>query len=47
MKSGDFIFDCVNLLHWKCHKINLKHGRLDIDSPDWIRIKKNNNKSYQ
>ena len=24
MKRSDFIFDCVNLLYYKCYKINLK-----------------------
>lgn len=24
IRSSDIIFDCVNLLHYKCHKINLK-----------------------
>ena len=24
MRSNDFIFDCVNLLYYKCHKTNLK-----------------------
>ena len=24
MKESDFIFDCVNLLYCKCHKINFK-----------------------
>ena len=40
MKGSDFIFDCVNLLHYKCHKINLKRCGLYIDSPDWIKDKK-------
>ena len=35
-----FIFDCVNLLHEKCHKINLKRGGSYIDYPDWIKTKK-------
>ena len=26
VKGSDFIIDCVNLLHCKCHKINLKPG---------------------
>ena len=26
MKVSDFIFDCVNLLCHKCHKINFKRG---------------------
>ena len=37
MKSRYIIFDCVNLLHYKCHKINLKWGGSSIDSPDWIK----------
>ena len=24
MRSSDFIFDCVHLLFYKCHKINFK-----------------------
>ena len=40
MKNSDFIFDCVNLLHYKCHKINLKHCSLYLDSPDWMKNKK-------
>ena len=26
MKCSDFIFDCVNLLYCKCHKINSNRG---------------------
>ena len=26
IKGGDFIFNCVNLLYYKCHKINLNHS---------------------
>ena len=37
--EGAFIFDCVSWLHQKCHKINLKHGALYIDSPGWIKNK--------
>ena len=40
MKDGDFIFSCVSLLHYNCHKINPNCGRSYIDSPDWIKIKK-------
>ena len=40
MKSSAFIFDGVNLLYYKCHKINFKHGGSYIDSPDWIKKKK-------
>ena len=27
----DFIFDCVNLLHYKCYKINLKRKKKNND----------------
>ena len=37
MKGSDFIFDCVNLLYYKCHKINLNCGGSYIDSPDQIK----------
>ena len=35
---------CVNLLYYKCNKINFKRGGSYIDYLDWIK-KKNNNKS--
>ena len=34
MKGSNFIFNCVNLLHYKCHKIILKRGGLYVHSPD-------------
>ena len=40
MKGSGFIFDCFNLLHYKCHKINLNRGWSYIDFPDWIQNKK-------
>ena len=40
MKHSDFIFDCVNLMHFKCHKIDLNCGGLHIDSLDVMKIKK-------
>ena len=36
----EFVFDYVNLLYYKCHTINLNHGGSHIDSPDWIKNKK-------
>ena len=47
IKVSNFIVDYVHLLHDKCHKINLNCGGSYIDSSDWIKKKKNNNKSYQ
>ena len=40
MKGNDFIMDCVYLFYWRCHKINLKSGRSNIDSPDRMKTKK-------
>ena len=39
-KGSDFIFNCVHLLYYICHKINLNLVGLYIDSPDWIKNKK-------
>ena len=40
-KSGSyFIFDSVQLLYYKCYKVNFKRGVSYIDSPDWIKKKK-------
>ena len=40
MKSSHFMFDCVHLLYYKGHKINLKCGRSYKDSLEWIKSKK-------
>ena len=40
MRGSDFIFESVQLLYYKCHKINFKHGGSYIDSPDSIKKKK-------
>ena len=40
MRGSDFTFDYVQLLYYKCHKINLNRGGSYIDSPDWIKNKK-------
>ena len=45
MRGGDFIFDCVNLIYYKYPKINFERSCLNIDSPDWLKKKKSNNKS--
>ena len=34
MKDSEFVFDYVQLLYYKCHKINPNRGRSYIDSPD-------------
>ena len=37
--GSDFIYDCVYLLYYKCHK-KFKWGESYIDSPDWTKSKK-------
>ena len=34
MRGREFAYDHVQLLHYKCHKINLNRGGSCIDSPD-------------
>ena len=40
MRESDFIFDSVQIMYYKCHKVNFKRGGAYIDSPDWIKNKK-------
>ena len=40
MRGSDFIFDCVNLLYYKFHKINFKHSDSYIDSTGQIKKEK-------
>ena len=40
VRGRDFVFDSVELLYHKCHKINFKCGGSYIDSPNWIKNKK-------
>ena len=40
MKDTEFVFDYVQLFHYKCHKVNPNRGGSYIDSPDWIKNKK-------
>ena len=47
MKGNDFIFDCVNFLYYKLYKMNLNCGGSYVDSTNWIKNKKSNNKSYR
>ena len=40
MRGSVFVFNYVQLLYYKCRKINLNRGASCIDSPDWITNKK-------
>ena len=39
MKGSEFIFDSVDLLYCKFHKISLSRGGSYIDSPKWLKNK--------
>ena len=40
MRGSDFVFDGINLIYHKCHKISFKRGGSHIESSDWIKHKK-------
>ena len=40
MKGSEFVFAYIQLLYYKCHKINPNRGGSYIDFPDWIKNKK-------
>ena len=45
MRGSEFVSDSINLLYYHLQKIGLKRGGSYIDSPKWLKNKKNNNKS--
>ena len=54
MRGSKFLFDSVDLLYYKLHKISLDRGGSYIDSPKWLKNKKatlnsknNDNKCFQ
>ena len=47
MKGSDFMFDCVHLLYYKFHKINLNEVDHLLILLSGCKTKKNNNKSHQ
>ena len=40
MRQSNLIFNSVQLLYSKCHRITFRRGGSYIDSPDWIKKKK-------
>ena len=40
VRGRDFIFDSVQLMYYKCHKVNFRRSGSYIDFPDWIKRKK-------
>ena len=45
MERSEFIFDSVQLMYYIHLKLNFRRGGSYIDSPDWIKKEKSNNKS--
>lgn len=49
LKGSDFMFDCADLLHYRCYKmwkINAKREKSYIDSAVWIENNKVNVNIY-
>ena len=40
MRGSEFVFDCVDSLYYKLHKINLNRRRPYINSPKWLKSMK-------
>ena len=40
MRESDFIFDSVQLMNYKFHKVNFRRDGTYIYSPDWIKKEK-------
>ena len=40
MRGSNFIFDSVQLMYYKCRKINFRPGGSYNNSPDWVKKKK-------
>ena len=39
MRGSDFVFDSIQLMPCKCHKVDFGGGGSYVDSPDWMKIK--------
>ena len=40
MRGNEFIFDSVDALYYDLNKISLSRGGSYIDSPEWLKIKR-------
>ena len=40
MRGSQFVFDSIDLLCYKLHKISLNRGGSYIDYPEWLKNKK-------
>ena len=39
MRGSDFVFDSIQLMPCKCHKVDFGGGGAYVDIPDWMKIK--------
>ena len=44
MRGSDFVFDYVESLNYIFQKVDLKRSGSYIETPDWIKKEKSNNK---
>ena len=53
MKGSGFVFNSIDGMYGKCHRVSLNRGGSCLDSPDWIKNRKaaintkNNDKYFQ
>ena len=47
IREIDSIFDSVQVMYEKCHRVNFRHGGSYIDSPDWIKKAERNKLSIK
>ena len=40
LEASDFIFESVELMDYKLHKVSLRRGRSNIKSPEWLANKR-------
>ena len=40
IRESEFIFDSIQLIYYKCHKVTFRLGGSYIDCPDWIKKKR-------
>ena len=40
IKGSDFVFESVDLLDYKLHKVSLRRGGSYVKSPEWLANKK-------
>ena len=45
MRGSNFIFDLVQLIHYKCHKVSFRRGGSYINFSDRVKKEKSKNKS--